>query len=81
MKELKFKGVRKVVSDSKGMGGRYHLQLNYNVRTGEVWADQCVGNHWVRYSDRDIYCCGYIYDKITMNEVKVTIREFMVNIL
>lgn len=71
---LKFKGIKKVASESNDMEGRHTLQVNYNMLTDEVWEDQCVGNRWVRYNDEDIICAGHVRSSVTMNELKDMIR-------
>ena len=70
---LKMVGLRKVSGETKGLEGRYgrwHLQLNYNTATGELWTNTHVSsNSQTVYDDANIKVIAMLSDPYTMQEL------------
>lgn len=76
---LKIKGLKRIAGESRGMNGRYCLQINYDRKTCEAWVDQHVGNGWTEYNDENIILCGVITRKTTMKEIRDMITKTVLN--
>lgn len=64
------KGIKKVAGESQRINN-YVLQLNYDVRTGELWTDTHEStNSRSHYNDLYILNVGYLTCPHTMREIR-----------
>lgn len=78
---MTYKGIKQVCSDSKTLirQGMY-LQLNLNVKTGEVWSDKHFSiGHGTRfkYEDSNIHHVCNIDQYMTMAEIREALDRHM----
>lgn len=74
---MTIKGIKKIASESKHLAVGCYLQVNYDVRTHEVWTNYLCGfgnNSWVEYHDENVINCGNIHHPMTMKEIKEMIE-------
>lgn len=63
---LKMTGLDEVAKESRGLNGPYdagYLQINYDIKTGEVFSNFLYSlgeNSWVRYHDKAIHVIGNV---------------------
>ena len=75
------KGLKKIAGMSKKLNARYagwYLQLNYNKKTREAWADEIFSigqNHYIVYDDQNVLNCGKICKPMKMAEIAEMIAE------
>lgn len=74
---LKIKGLKKIAGESKNLDSGCHLQVLYDMKTCEAWADYHVGESWSVYNDDNVITCGRLYERATMCEIRQMI-EFKV---
>lgn len=79
-KELVIKGIKSVAGESKKQNYRSgcYLQLNYDKKTGKVWANEHCSfgqNSWTAYEEENIVVCGNITRPMTMEEIKEMVKD------
>lgn len=78
---LKMTGLRKICSDTKGLGGYYsgeYVEIFYDLSTGKVWGEYQYSlgqNSWTRYDDASVIKCGNMSRPATMQEVSDMVWE------
>lgn len=76
---MKFKGIKKIVSESKTLNGYYDtgcLEVFFDMKEKTAWAKYHVDkNGYTFYIDPNCIRAGYIYDKTTMQEVEKMIEK------
>lgn len=74
---MKITGIKKIATESKSLMGTYgpvHLQVLYDLETGEAWASPRVGESWIM-PRRGIVECGELWYPTKMADIKAMIEE------
>lgn len=74
---MKITGIKKIATESKSLMGTYgpvHLQVLYDLETGEAWASPRVGDSWISTCGR-VVDCGNLWYPTKMADIKAMIEE------
>lgn len=66
---LRMVGIRKASSDTRDASNGVNVHINYNLRTGEIFTKQHVGNSWTAYKDKDIILVACAKRHMSMQEI------------
>lgn len=70
--------LQKVVEESQDLSWRRcgeFLQVNCDMRTGEVWSNMLTGDDVVKYRDPDVVNCGRLYEETSVGELRFLIEQ------
>ena len=73
---MKITGIKKIATASKSLTGVYgpvHLQVLYDLETGEAWASPRVGISWLKTCG-SVVSCGNLYSQAKMADIKAMIE-------
>lgn len=69
----KIKGLKKIAGESKKLKRGCYLQVNYDTKSRQVWADYIADfthNSWVQYADPNVIRICNVVRPITMEELE-----------
>lgn len=74
---MKITGIKKIATESKSLTGVYgpvHLQVLYDLETGEAWASPRIGDSWLKTCGR-VVDCGNLWYPTKMADIKEMIEH------